>query len=416
MPGTIAVIMGGGRGTRLYPLTRERAKPAVPLAGKYRLIDIPISNCINSGLRRISLLTQFETASLHRHIRTTYNFDQFTEGYVNILAAEQTMASDSWYEGTADAVRRNLRHLDLSAADNVLILSGDQLYRMDFRELIAQHEQDDCDASLAVLPVAREDASSLGVLQTTGRRIVDFVEKPKDEPTLDRLALPNPRDGRSHLASMGIYVFKREVLIDLLADPEKSDFGREIIPQAIKQGKVGAFEFDGYWEDIGTIKAFYDANLELTSPKPRFNFFDEEAPIYTHPRNLPPTRLNHCHVEDTVIADGCIIDDECEITGSVIGVRTLVGAGTVITSSIVMGLDYFESEARRAERHADIPIGIGRNCRLSGALIDKNCRIGDNVEIDSSHYDEDMETDLFVVRDGIVIIPRATTIPSGTVI
>ncbi|MHB8995195.1 MAG: glucose-1-phosphate adenylyltransferase [Armatimonadota bacterium] len=415
MAGTVAVIMGGGRGTRLYPLTKERAKPAVPLAGKYRLIDIPLSNCINSGLRRISLLTQFNTASLHRHIRTTYNFDTFTDGYVNILAAEQTMESSGWYEGTADAVRKNLRHLDLDSADHVLILSGDQLYRMDFRDLIAQHEAEDADATLAVLPVKREEATALGVLKTEGHRIVDFLEKPKTEEALERMKSVQCADGRTHLASMGIYIFKTQVLRDLLADEDKEDFGRQIIPAAIQTGHIDAYEFEGYWEDIGTIRNFYEANLELTHACPRFDFYNEEKPIYTHPRHLPAARLDDCRVESSIIAEGCVVE-QAEISGSVIGVRTLIGAGTTIRESIVMGLDYFESETRRHERHADIPIGIGRNCHISGALIDKNCRIGDNVMIDSSRYSEDRDEELFVVRDGIVIIPRATTLPSGTVI
>jgi glucose-1-phosphate adenylyltransferase len=415
MGGTIAVIMGGGRGTRLYPLTRERAKPAVPLAGKYRLIDIPISNCINSGLRRIFLLTQFNTYSLHRHIRTTYNFDTFTEGYVSILAAEQTMESTGWYEGTADAVRKNLRHLDLERADNVLVLSGDQLYRMDFREIIAQHEAEGADATLAVLPVPRAEASSLGILQTSGRRILDFVEKPGTEAELDRLALPSPQGERTHLASMGIYLFRTEVLRAVLADESKEDFGREVIPETIRQSHVDAYFFDGYWEDIGTIRAFYEANLELASPVGRFNFFDEDAPIYTHPRHLPPALMDHCHVESSIIADGCIIDS-AEILHSVIGVRTLVGSGSVIRDSIVMGLDYFESEEHRLERHAEIPIGIGRNCDISGALIDKNCRVGDGVVINGARRRADEDHELYVVRDGIVIIPRATVLPAGTTI
>jgi glucose-1-phosphate adenylyltransferase len=415
MAGTIAVIMGGGRGTRLYPLTRERAKPAVPLAGKYRLIDIPISNCINSGLRRISLLTQFNTHSLHRHIRTTYNFDTFTEGYVSVLAAEQTMESMAWYEGTADAVRKNLRHLDLPNADHVLILSGDQLYRMDFRDLIAQHEGEQADATLAVLPVPRHEASGLGILHTSGHRIVDFVEKPSTEADLDRLALPEPRDDRTHLASMGIYLFRTEVLREVLADATKEDFGRQIIPETIRQRHVDAYQFDGYWEDIGTIRSFYEANLELTRSDARFDFFDEDAPIYTHPRHLPPSRMSHCRVESSIIADGCLID-RAEIFGSVIGVRTLIGEGTVIRDSIVMGLDYFESDERRHERRAETPSGIGRNCRISGALIDKNCRLGDGVTIDAARHTEDRDEKLFVVRDGIVVIPRATTLPDGTVI
>jgi glucose-1-phosphate adenylyltransferase len=412
---TIAVIMGGGRGTRLYPLTKERAKPAVPLAGKYRLIDIPVSNCINSGLREISVLTQFNTASLHRHIRTTYNFDTFSNGFVNILAAEQTMDSDDWYQGTSDAVRKNLRHLHLDQTDNVLILSGDQLYRMDFRELLEVHEQNEADATLAVLPVTRAEAPSLGVLQVEGQRIVDFVEKPQAEAELERLALTQPSGNRTHLASMGIYVFKQEVLRELLADESQEDFGKQIIPEAIHSCKVCAFTFDGYWEDIGTIRAFYEANLEMTHVRPRFNFFDEEAPIYTHPRNLPPAKINRCAMENSVLADGCILD-ECAISGSLVGVRTIIGKGTCLKNTVVMGLDYFESEARRLDAHASIPLGIGRDCRITSALLDKNVRLGDGVVITDKTGVADCETDLYCVRDGIVIIPRGTTVPSGTVI
>lgn len=415
MAGTIAVILGGGRGTRLYPLTKERAKPAVPLAGKYRLIDIPLSNCINSGLRRISVLTQFNTHSLHRHIRTTYNFDAFTKGYVNILAAEQTMESADWYQGTADAVRKNVRHLDLSQADHVLILSGDQLYRMDFRELIAVHEQEKADVTIAVLPVQPEKASSLGILQMEGTRIVDFVEKPRTPEQLQRLALPQPYGDCTHLASMGIYLFDTDVLLQLLSDESKEDFGREIIPQAIRDFYVNAYLFHGYWEDIGTIRAFYEANLALTRPEAPFNFYDEEAPIYTHPRHLPPTRLQNCSIEQSMIADGCVIE-QAQIFGSVIGVRTLIGAGTIIRDSIVMGLDYFENESLRQAQHFSVPLGIGRHCHIQGAIVDKNCRIGDNVIINASHHHEDKDEELFVVRQGIVIIPRGTTIPPGTVI
>lgn len=415
MSRTIAVIMGGGRGTRLYPLTRERAKPAVPLAGKYRLIDIPVSNCINSGLRRISVLTQFNTASLHRHIETTYSFDTFSQGYVKILAAEQTAESNDWYQGTADAVRKNLRHLDLDSADNVLILSGDQLYRMDFREMLKWHDESDADATLAVLPVTREQAPGLGILQVQDHRIVDFVEKPRAAEQLDRLQLPDLTAGRTHLASMGIYIFRREVLQELLADESHEDFGGQIIPAAIHSRHVHAYPFDGYWEDIGTIRSFYEANLELTLPQPRFNFFDEETPIYTHPRHLPPAKINACCLTSSVLADGCIVD-ECTISGSVIGVRTLIGKGTTITDSVVMGLDYFESEDRRRERGAELPLGIGRECRIEGAILDKNCRLGDGVIIARHTGAPDSESPLHVVRDGIVIIPRNTTLPSGTVL
>lgn len=415
MQRTIAVIMGGGRGTRLDPLTRDRAKPAVPLAGKYRLIDIPVSNCINSGLRRIFVLTQFNTASLHRHIRTTYNFDIFSHGYVHILAAEQTVHSEAWYQGTADAVRKNLRHLELDTADRVLILSGDQLYRMDFAALLDHHHAAGADATLAVIPVRRHEAPALGILRVAGGRIVEFAEKPRDEADLDSLTVPGLPDGKSHLASMGIYCFERDVLRELLADEAKEDFGKEVIPEAIRRYQVSAFEFDGYWEDIGTIRAFYEANLELTRPVPRFNFFDEEAPIYTHPRNLPPAKINLCEVRRSVIADGCILED-CHITGSVIGVRTRIGAGTIVHDSVIMGLDYFESDARLHSTGADLSMGIGRNCRICGAIVDKNCRIGDNVAIGRRIGAPDQEGELYVVRDGITIIRRGTFVPSGTVI
>jgi glucose-1-phosphate adenylyltransferase len=415
MQRTIAVIMGGGRGTRLDPLTRERAKPAVPLGGKYRLIDIPVSNCINSGLRRIFVLTQFNTASLHRHIRTTYSFDIFSHGYVNILAAEQTVQSEAWYQGTADAVRRNLRHLELDTADRVLILSGDQLYRMDFSLLLEQHQDSGADATIAVLPVPREQASAFGIVKAEGGGITGFVEKPKTAAELDGLQLPDAEGDRGYLASMGIYCFEREVLRELLAGTAEEDFGKQIIPEAIKRYRVHAFRFDGYWEDIGTIRAFYEANLELTRPVPRFDFFDEEAPIYTHPRNLPPAKMNGCRVERSVVADGCILDD-CEITGSVIGVRTQIGAGSAIRDSVVMGLDYFENEERRQGTGADLPMGIGRHCRIEGAIIDKNCRLGDHVVIADKRHAPDSEGEYHVVRDGVIVIPRGTTIPPGTVI
>lgn len=415
MQRTVAVIMGGGRGTRLYPLTRDRAKPAVPLAGKYRLIDIPLSNCVNSGLRRIFVLTQFNTASLHRHIRTTYNFDIFSHGYVHILAAEQTFHSEAWYQGTADAVRKNLRHLQLETADRVLILSGDQLYRMDFSALLDEHVHSGAEATIAVLPVTRPEARGFGILRVTDGHITEFVEKPQTDELLDRLALPTPHGDRTHLGSMGIYCFEREILRELLADEEKEDFGKQVIPEAIRRCHVHAYEFDGYWEDIGTIRSFYEANLELTQPLPRFNFFDEEAPVYTRPRNLPPAKFQHCDLERSVITEGSVLEP-CEVRGSVLGVRSLVGAGTVIADSVIMGSDYFESEERLREDGVGLPMGIGRNCHINGAILDKNCRVGDNVIINARHGQPDEETDRYVVRDGIVVIPRETILPSGTVI
>jgi len=421
----LCVIMGGGQGTRLFPLTKDRAKPAVPLAGKYRLVDIPISNCINSGFRRIYVLTQFNSTSLHSHISRTYKFDQFTSGFVEILAAQQTLTNTSWYEGTADAVRKNLVHFLNHDFDYLIILSGDQLYRMDFRPIIAQHVETDADITIATIPVARREAQSLGIMQIAAdRRITRFVEKPKDPAVLDSLRL-EPKwypeleinDTRElFLASMGIYIFNREMIRALLDNP-LSDFGKHIIPQAINSRRVYSYVFQGYWEDIGTIRSFFEANLDLVSELPRFNFFDMNSPIFSRPRFLPGSKINGAQIDHALVADGCIIN-HARITNTIVGLRTVVGAGTELNRVIGLGSDFYESEesVEKHEREGKPRIGIGSNCKIENAIIDKNARIGNNVVISPAGKPENLDHELCFIRDGIVVIPKGATIPHGTVI
>jgi glucose-1-phosphate adenylyltransferase len=421
----LSVIMGGGQGTRLFPLTKERAKPAVPLAGKYRLVDIPISNCINSGLRRIYLLTQFNSASLHRHISQSYKFDHFTGGFVEILAAEQSFTDSSWYQGTADAVRKNMTHFLNHDWDYLLILSGDQLYRMDFRRIIQMHAEKEADITIATIPVARAEAQSLGIMQIDAeQRITRFVEKPKDPTVLNSLNLPRDwyakldikGEGDLFLASMGIYVFNRAVIRRLL-DNTLTDFGKHIIPQAIKDLRVFSYVFQGYWEDIGTIRAFFDANLDVTSELPRFNFFDMAAPIFSRPRFLPGSKINGAHIDHAVISDGCILN-HARITHSIMGLRSVVGAGTVLHRTILLGSDYYESlESIVAQEQAGNPrIGIGENCRIENTIVDKNARIGNNVVISPAGKPDKVDHASYYIRDGIVIIPKNGVIPHGMVI
>jgi glucose-1-phosphate adenylyltransferase len=421
----LSVIMGGGQGTRLFPLTKERAKPAVPLAGKYRLVDIPISNCINSGLRRIYVLTQFNSASLHRHISQSYKFDHFTGGFVEILAAEQTYTDTSWYQGTADAVRKNLIHFLNHDFDYLLILSGDQLYHMDFRRIITQHHETGADITVATLPVTRRQSESLGIMQINEeRRITRFVEKPKDAAVQDSLRLQREWYERLEitdtdelfLASMGIYVFNRDVVRKLL-DNNLADFGKHIIPGAIETHRVFSFVFQGYWEDIGTIRSFFEANLDVTSELPRFNFFDMGAPIFSRPRFLPGSKINSAQVDHAVISDGCIINHS-RISHSIVGVRSVVGPGTELSRVILLGCDYYESaNSILANEQAGRPrIGIGMNTRIENAIIDKNARIGDNVTISPAGKPEKVDHPLYYIRDGIVIIPKSGVVPHGTVI
>ncbi len=422
----LSVIMGGGAGTRLFPLTKERAKPAVPLAGKYRIVDIPISNCINSELRRIYLLTQFLSASLHRHVAQAYKFDNFSQGFVEILAAEQSYSDTSWYQGTADAVRKNLVHILNHDCDYVLILSGDQLYRMDFREVIAQHIANDAELTIATIPVSRREASGLGIMQIdAARRITRFVEKPKEPDVQSSLAIPREMYGELGLAatadelllaSMGIYVFNRDVLIRLL-DNSQTDFGKHIIPAAIGTHRVHSYVFQGYWEDIGTIRAFFEANLDITAELPRFNFFDMTSPIFTHPRWLPASKINGAQVDHAVISEGCIIS-HAEIHQSVVGIRSIISPGARLTRTIVIGSDEYESAESIAESEsAGRPrVGIGTNTRIANAIIDKNARIGHNVVITPDGKPENVDHEMYYIRDGIVIIPKNGVVPDGTVI
>ena len=421
----LSVIMGGGQGTRLFPLTKERSKPAVPLAGKYRLVDIPISNCINSGLRRIYLLTQFNSASLHRHISQSYKFDHFSGGFVEILAAEQTYADTSWYQGTADAVRKNNQHFRNHDWDHILILSGDQLYRMDFRLIIQQHVESDSDITIATIPVSRAEVPGLGIMQIDeNKAITRFVEKPSDPKVQDSLRL-DPAwyptlgilgEGDLFLASMGIYVFKRDVVFKLLEGSD-TDFGKHIIPMAMKNHKVCSYVFQGYWEDIGTIRAFFEANLDLTNELPRFNFFDMSAPIFSRPRFLPGSKINGAQIDHAVISDGCIINHSI-ISHSIVGLRCIVGAGTVLSRTILLGSDYYESlESIVDHEKAGKPrIGVGANCRIENAIIDKNARIGDNVVISPVGKPDKVDHDNYYIRDGIVIVPKNGIIPHGMVI
>lgn len=421
----LSVIMGGGQGTRLFPLTKERAKPAVPLAGKYRLVDIPISNCINSGLRRIYLLTQFNTASLHRHISQSYKFDHFSRGFVEVLAAQQTFEDQTWYEGTADAVRKNLVHFLNHDFEHLLILSGDQLYRMDLRHLVKEHIEMDAEVTIAAIPVDREAASSLGILHINEeRRITRFVEKPKEKALQDSVVLPPEwhgplgiqGGGEKFLASMGIYVFARDAIVKLL-DNDSADFGKHIIPGAIQTNRVHAFVYQGYWEDIGTIRAFFEANLDTCSDLPLFNFFDMTAPVFSRPRYLPGSKLNGAVVDHAMVCDGCILN-QSTIKSSVIGIRSQIDSGTSLTRVVMMGCDYYESASSIEEhRRAGLPrLGIGKNCRIENTIIDKNARIGDGCVISPAGKPENFDHDLYFIRDGIVIVPKNGIIPHGTVI
>ena len=425
MDNVISVILGGGRGTRLYPLTKERSKPAVPLAGKYRIIDIPISNCLNSNLNKIYVLTQFNSTSLHRHITRAYKFDNSSRGFIELLAANQTIESMDWYQGTADAVRQNLRFFNQPNIDYALILSGDQLYRMNYPQAIKEHIRTGAEITIATIPVERKCAQSFGILKVDEQgRIVDFFEKPKDDKTIDSLSLDASffdrhgvrAKGRTLLASMGIYIFNLEVLNDVLKETNKSDFGKDIIPEVIKKRRVFAYFFDGYWEDIGTIKSFYEANLKLASLSPSFNLYDEKAPIYTNPLFLPGSIINACKITQSIISDGCIINN-AEIHNSVIGSRSIIGENAIIKDSIIMGADYYESESNiRTNRFKKIPdIGIGNNSRIVGAIIDKNVHIGANVSIENTKKIERLDEKNYMIRDYIVIIPKGSVIPLNTV-
>jgi glucose-1-phosphate adenylyltransferase len=418
---TLAIVMGGGAGTRLFPLTKDRAKPAVPLGGKYRLVDIPISNCLNSGLRSIYVLTQFNSMSLHRHIQASYKFDNFSRSFVDILAAQQTPEGSQWYQGTADAVRQNMRYFLERPFDYYLILSGDQLYRMDFRALLHQHIRSGADITLATKPVGRSLVPDFGIMQSDGhRRVTKFVEKPKDEAVqnefkmgpelLESIGLAG--DAELFQASMGIYVFNRDVLVDCLNNNNLADFGKHVIPDSIERRNVSGYIFNGYWEDIGTIRAFYEANLDLTDLVPAYSFFEASAPIYTHPRFLPGSKVNGATLRQAIIADGCIISD-AHIERSVIGVRSIIASGATIRNSIVMGADYYETVTAPPDNRRLPPIGIGRNCTIDRAIIDKNARIADGVVITPEGKPSDLDASNYFIRDGIVVVPKNAVIPAG---
>lgn len=416
MEDILAVILGGGRGARLFPLTKMRSKPAVPIAGKYRLIDIPISNCINSGIFRVAVLTQFNSVSLHRHITQTYQFDRFHTGWVQIWAAEQTIASEDWYQGTADAVRKQLFEIRSTRASHVLILAGDHLYRMDYSAMARQHWETGADITVAVQPVAAQDAGRFGILKVgENNRITEFAEKPKD-PALLASLVSRSDAGRPFLGSMGIYLFKTSVLFDLLEHSTLDDFGVHVIPSSLVTHQVFGYHFDDYWEDIGTIRSFYDTNLALTLPNPPFNFYDADHPIYTHPRFLPGTTVENSTLENVLLTEGCCIQD-ADIRHSIIGVRSQIRSGVHVADSIIMGSDYYDSEiAKHIPGGSAVPIGIGVNSHIEGAIVDKNARIGSNVIIRSFPRGTEITTDTWVVRDGIVVIPKNATLPNDTYI
>jgi glucose-1-phosphate adenylyltransferase len=409
---TLAIILGGGRGARLYPLTKLRSKPAVPIAGKYRLIDIPISNCINSHIYHIAVLTQFHSVSLNRHITNTYQFDKFHTGWVQILAAEQTLQSDDWYQGTADAVRKQIREIIASDAEYVIILAGDHLYRMDYAAMAQYHWDKDADITVAVQPVPKHEASRLGILKVADDgRITAFVEKPKD-PAIQAQFVSRPEDPeKPFLGSMGIYIFKTSVLVDLLTNfPDHDDFGRDVIPNSIRSHVVYGYSFDGYWRDIGTIRSFYETNLELASPSAEFNFFDPERPIYTNPRILPGSSVQDSKLKDVQMSEGCRII-KSEIYNSVLGLRSQIGPKAVVRDSIVMGADFYDGPTLK---RGEIPLGIGLNSHIEGAILDKNVRIGEGVIIKPFPRGTEVDAGTWVVQDGIVVIPKDTTILPGT--
>src|SRR5262245_12446131 len=425
MQNVVSLVLGGGRGTRLYPLTKYRSKPAVPLAGKYRLIDIPLSNCINSGFNKMYVLTQFLSVSLHRHIRQTYRFDHFNGGFVELLAAQQ-MTDDAkldWYQGTADAVRKQFRYLQQPGIEYVLILSGDQLYRMDYRELLQTHIESKADATIAGIPVTREQARGFGIMRIADSgRVEGFLEKPQTDQEADIVRMKPewidargiPSHGRDLVASMGIYVFNRDTLVEALDKIDYLDFGKEIFPASVRAKRVMLHLFDGYWEDIGTIKAFYEANLSLASNSPPFDFHSPSSPIYSRPRFLPPTRVGDSSVKNSLVADGCHIGRGCSIENSVIGLRSIIGDNVTLKDTIIMGADFFDDELRQAHHEGAPPLGIGSGSQIAGAILDKNCRIGKSVRIINEQKVENKgEDEPCIIRDGIACVVKEGELPDG---
>jgi glucose-1-phosphate adenylyltransferase len=407
----LGIILGGGRGSRLWPLTRDRAKPAVPIAGKYRLIDIPLSNCLNSGIHQVALLTQFKSASLHRHIAQTYTFDMFHPGWVQILAAEQTTTNLDWYQGTADAVRKQLLEIEVTGADDLLILAGDHLYRMDYDGLIEHHRAREADVTVAVRPISAHDAGRFGVLRMADDdRLTDFAEKPREQDQLSQLvSRDDPR--LPYVGSMGIYVFRKPALLELL-QAAHDDFGRDMLPAAIHSHRVFGYEFDGYWEDIGDIRSFYEANLALVRPNPPFSFQDPQRPIYTRPRLLAASRIYDVRLDRVLLADGCIVQG-ADISHTVVGIRSVIGDSVRLKDSIVMGADFYEPEEHFPPASGPA-IGIGEGCDIAGAIIDKNARIGRGVQIEPFPSGSTHDHEQWSVRDGIVVVPKNAILPAGT--
>ena len=416
----ITVVLGGGQGSRLYPLTDTRSKPAVPIAGKYRLVDIPISNCLNSGIERIFVLTQFNSASLNKHIKNTYHFSFFSEAFVDILAAEQTPGNSTWFQGTADAVRQSLNHLEQHECDYILILSGDQLYQMDFNEMIKNHEKNGADISIATIPVHENDASDFGILKSDENNIItSFIEKPKQEVLHDwksDVSETLKAKGKEYLASMGIYLFNRNLLFELLENNTRTDFGKEIIPQSISYHKVLSYQFEGYWTDIGNIHSFFEANIGLTDDIPEFNLF-EKKPIFTRARMLPPSKIVGTTLEKTIVSDGCIIHAS-RIERSVIGIRTRIGTGTTIVNSYVMGGDRYQTlkELQESEESQTPIMGIGERCYIKNAIIDKNCFIGNDVRINGGTHLNDGDFKTHTIKNGIIVVKKMAVIENGTII
>ncbi|WP_339663422.1 glucose-1-phosphate adenylyltransferase [uncultured Polaribacter sp.] len=413
----LGIILGGGQGSRLYPLTKDRSKPAVPIAGKYRLVDIPISNCINSDIKRMYVLTQFNSASLNAHIKNTYHFSFFSSAFVDVLAAEQTIHSDAWFQGTADAVRQSMHHFLQNDFEYALILSGDQLYQMDFNDMINKHKESGAEITIATYPVDAKDATSFGLLKTNDENIItSFIEKPAADLLPDwtsDVGADMKAQGRDYLASMGIYIFNRKLLVDLMSNPDTNDFGKEIIPQAISTHKTLSYQYEGYWTDIGNIDSFFEANLGLTDDVPQFNLYDNDQGIYTRPRILPTSKISGTILNKAVIGDGCIIQAE-KIDRCVIGIRSRIGKNSLISNTYMMGNDYYESLDEIAYNNIEIMMGIGDRCYIHNCIVDKNCRIGDDVRINGGKHIKNVETDTYLVKDGIVVIKKDAIIPKGT--
>lgn len=415
----LSIILGGGQGSRLYPLTASRSKPAVPIAGKYRLVDIPISNCINSGIKRMYVLTQFNSASLNKHIKNTFHFSFFSSAFVDVLAAEQTMESGEWFQGTADAVRQSMHHFLANDFEYALILSGDQLYQMDFNDMIQKHMESNAEISIATYPVNAKDATSFGILKTNEENVItSFIEKPANDLLPDwtsDVGTEMKKEGRDYLASMGIYIFNRDLLVKLMENPDTIDFGKEIIPQSIDKHKTLSYQYEGYWTDIGNIDSFFEANLGLTDAIPKFNLYDENNRVYTRARILPTSKISGTLLDKTVIADGCIIH-AAKIERSVIGIRSRIGKESTIVNTYMMGSDKYESLEDMERNNIDIVLGIGDRCFIKNAIVDKNCRIGDDVRINGGKHLKDTETDAYFIKEGIVVVKKDAVIPSGTII